>query len=251
MSQGTQLDSYRRLPPPLLIGHRGLNTVAPENTLAAIDAASDRGAAGVEIDVRTCKSGQLVVFHDAGLGRMTGGRDTRTIASLDLHELQAVDLGGDTIPTLRQVIARCCERRLFLNVEMKRDVPRRGLVVMLTARALRAHDPDHPVVVSSFDPAMLLAFRQLAPGVPTALLIAPKQRWTGGLARPLSVAAVHPERSLVRAEDVARHHQRGRRVMTWTVNDVDEAERLLAAGVDGIISDDPERMAPVFASFRR
>lgn len=241
-----QLASYRAIASPLLIGHRGLNTVAPENTLAAIDAAADLGAHGVEVDVRTCKTGELVVFHDADLRRMTGGADPRSVAALSLDELGAVDLGGHTIPTLRQVIRRCRERRLFLNVEMKRDVPKRGLMVMLTARALRTHDPEHPVVVSCFDPAMLLAFRQVAPDVPAALLIAPKQRWTGGLTRPLGVAGVHPERSLITADDVAWHHERGRRVMTWTVNDLDAAERLLAAGVDGIITDDPAKMAPLF-----
>lgn len=235
----TRLAQYRALASPLLLGHRGLNTVAPENTLAAIEAAADQGADGVEIDVRMCAGGELVVFHDEDLARMTDGRDERRIASTSLQQLRTVSVQGATIPTLDAVIDLCRERQLLLNIEMKRDVPDRRAVVRATADALRDVSDDAAVVVSSFDPAMLAQLRLTASDLPTALLVAPDHRWARRLARALGVVAIHPDRTLIRAAELRQWRTRGLRVMAWTVNDIDEAKQLVALGVDGIISDDP------------
>src|SRR4030095_10429492 len=87
---------FRRLDgaPPYVFGHRGVRGEAPENTMAAFDLAAASGADGVELDVRLCRSGELVVCHDANLARLTRGRDTRRVADLDRAELGRVDLGG-------------------------------------------------------------------------------------------------------------------------------------------------------------
>lgn len=236
-------EAYDRAAPPLLIGHRGLRTVATENSLEAIEAARRQGAAGVEIDVRPAADGTLVVMHDPTLERTAG--DPRPVASLDGSALSRLRLqGGERIPSLTEALALCRDLDLWLNVELKRDVPSR----LATSRAAAAQigGTAAPVIVSSFDPLMLAAFAYLAPDVPIALLVEPAHRHLAALAPVLRTRAIHPCRTLVSADQIGRYRRAGLRVMTWTVNDPTEAAFLLSLGIDGIITDDPARLAPLF-----
>lgn len=228
---------------PRIIGHRGVRREGVvENTLAAFQIAADEGAEALELDVRVCASGEVVVLHDPTLERVSGGADGRAAAELSLRELARVDLpGGARVPTLAEVLAFARERRLPLNVEMKRDVPSRTAVVRAVARLLGRWDPAHPVLVSSFDPAMLSGLALLAPQVPRAVLVH-RTPWHGVHAAtsiPVGAAAVHIERTLTRPEMVRRLLGRGQIVNVWTVNDPREARDLAALGVDGIITDAP------------
>src|SRR3954463_10170839 len=84
---------------PLVLGHRGARHAAPENTHAAFELSRAEGAAGVELDVRLVKSGQIVVLHDPTLGRVTGGADRRAVERLSLPEAQSADIGrGERVP---------------------------------------------------------------------------------------------------------------------------------------------------------
>ena len=243
---------------PRIIGHRGvraaderLDTVPPENTLAAFDQALREGAQGVELDVRTCATGELVVLHDPTLAHVTAGADTRAAIDLPARELAAVPLAhgaSASIPRLTEVLAFARARRLPVNVELKRDVPSRAAIVIAAARLLRSWDPAHPILVSSFDPVMLAGFAVLAPRVPRAILVHPKQWRRAALvaAHPLRVDAVHLEHTLATPALVARLHAAGKLVNVWTVNDVDEARRLATAGVDGLITDVPALLRAAF-----
>ncbi len=231
---------------PLVIGHRGVRRPGiVENTLAAFEAAADEGAEAVELDVRLCRSGELVVLHDPTLERVTEGDDHRAAADLTLPELARVTLrsehGRARVPSLAEALAFARERRLPVNVELKRDVPSRPEVVRAAARLLHGWDPAHTIVVSSFDPAMLAGLAALAPRVPRALLVH-RTRWHvlhAALAMPLGAAAVHLERTLTRPELVRSLQARGLLVNVWTVNDPGEARDLADLGVDGLISDAP------------
>jgi glycerophosphoryl diester phosphodiesterase len=186
------------------------------------------------------------VVHDEDLERVTEGADPRRLESLTLAELRAVPLaGGERIPTLAEVLDLCADQNLLLNVEVKRDVPHRRRAVRATAAALRRRPKGSEVLVSSFDPFMLTGMAALA-RVPLALLLEPDHRYLAPLARGLRCVALHPFRKLVTRSLVARCHRAGLRVHAWTVNDFDEARRLLTLGVDGIITDDPARMRPLF-----
>jgi glycerophosphoryl diester phosphodiesterase len=243
---------------PRILGHRGvrgadarIGDAPPENTLAAFDQALREGAEGVELDVRTCATGELVVLHDPTLEHVTAGADTRAAIDLPARELAAVPLAhgaSASIPLLTEVLAFARARRLAVNVELKRDVPSRAAVVLAAARLLRSWDPTHPILVSSFDPVMLAGFAVLAPHVPRAILVHPEQwRRTALLAaHPLRVDAVHLEHTLATPARVARLHAAGKLVNVWTVNDVDEARRLATAGVDGIITDVPALLRAAF-----
>lgn len=209
--------------------------------MAAFEAAALAGADGVELDVRTCQTGELVVCHDPDLTRVTAGRDRRRIAELPYTELRRVDVGaGERVPLLSEVLGFARSRRIVVNVEMKRDVPSRTEVVRKAASLLRAWDPIHPTLVSSFDPWMLSALGILAPSVPRALLV--NESWYDAIstraAPPFRAHAIHVERTLTRPERVA--HWKTRLVVNvWTVNHPDEATDLAHLGVDGIITDFP------------
>jgi glycerophosphoryl diester phosphodiesterase len=236
---------FRREPgsPPLVYGHRGVRGAAPENTMAAFSLAAEQGADGVELDVRLCASGDLVVAHDPTLARPTGGADPRLVADLPYAELAKADVGGgERVPRLAEVLAFARQRRLRVDVEMKRDVPNRMAVVRATARIVRGV-PDAPrwVIVSSFDPAMLALSGLLLPEVPRGFLFEPTRRWlsSGWPAGPIGAIAVHPDRTLVGPETVRAWKRRHLVVNVWTVNHADEARDLAACGVDGLITDVP------------
>lgn len=227
---------------PLVLGHRGVRGPAPENTMAAFEEAHRQGADAIELDVLVCRSGEAVVIHDPTLERVTGGADTRAVADLSYADLRRVDVGsGERVPLLSEALAFARERRLGVNVEIKREAPDRIAVVTAAARLLRSWDPSHPRVVSSFDPFMLAAFGPLAPRVPRALLV--HRTWWRGFALalplPLGVEAVHIERVIASPALVQRLKGLGLTVSVWTVNEAREARDLAALGVDSLISDVP------------
>lgn len=251
---------FRRRPGglPLIIGHRGVGaaaaedgaslggpaTVPPENTLAAFEEAARQGADAIELDARTCASGELVVLHDANLRRSTGGADERAVDALPWDELRRVDVGGERVPLLAGALAMARARRLAVNVEMKGDVADRLAMVRATARLLRGWDPAHAVLVSSFDPAMLAALGAIAPRVPRALLVQ-RTRWHEAAVRAapaLGVVGVHLQRTITPAGLIEALRRQGRLVNVWTVNDPREACDLAALGVDGIVTDAPAKI---------
>jgi len=227
---------------PLVFGHRGLRDGhAVENTMAAFEQAANEGADGVELDVRVCASGELCVFHDETLARMTRCGDERPIARIAWEELRRIDLGdGSYVPLLRDVLRFTRSRNLRVNVEMKRDAPNVRAIVHATASLLRAWDPKHAILVSSFDPWMLTELAMLTPEVPRALLV--HRSWYSAAAvraaTPLRVDALHVERTLASPASV-RKWRASRVLNVWTVNDEREARDLSALGVDGIITDHP------------
>jgi glycerophosphoryl diester phosphodiesterase len=233
-------------PRPLIIGHRGVRRDGlVENTLPAFAAAADEGADAVELDVRVCRTGEVVVAHDPTLDRITDHADERAVADLPLADLARVPLpGGARVPSLAEVLAFARERRLPVNVEMKRDAPSRMAIVRALARLLAKWDPKHPVLVSSFDPAMLAALALLVPHVPRAVLVH-RTKWHevhAATSLPVGAAAVHLDRTLTRPELLGALLRRKLVVNVWTVNDAAEARDLAALGVDGIITDAPGEM---------
>jgi glycerophosphoryl diester phosphodiesterase len=227
-----------------VVGHRGGRGEGwpPENTLASFARARAQGARAIELDVRTCAGGVVVVFHDETLARMTHGRDARRVSDIPEDELLSIDLGvGATIPRLRDVLAWARGEGVAVNVEMKHDVPRRHGLARSTVAIAQASGAD--VLLSSFDPLLLLLAAAHAPGLARALLTQSSQRpWADALQetmRPPLVAALHIQRTQRSPGALARYRRRGLRVGAWTVNDPAEACELVRLGVTSIITDRP------------
>ena len=229
---------------PLVVGHRGGRGEGwpPENTLASFAQARAQGARAIELDVRTCAGGGVVVFHDDTLARMTHGRDARRICDVPEEELASIDLGqGQTVPRLRDVLAWARHEEVAVNVEMKHDVPRRRVLASHTVAIVQASGAD--VLLSSFDPLLLVLVARHAPSLGRALLTQSRQRlWADALEeamRPPLVAGLHIERTQGAPDVIARYRRRGLRIGAWTVNDPAEARELVRLGVASIITDHP------------
>ncbi len=227
----------------IVLGHRGGRGDGwpAENSLDAFRRAIDEGADGVELDVRLCACGEPVVLHDASLARVTNGADRRLV-----HRVRHLDLpklaGGVEVARLDAALELF--RGRIVNVEVKADAPRRLALARAVARTIgRFSDVD--VVVSSFDPAIVLAFSALAPRVPRAMLVGARTPRLG-TALPLAVrpviVAAHLEDGIITERRVHRLRRAGLRVVAWTVNDSGRAAELEAMGVEWVITDHPARI---------
>jgi len=212
-----------------LIAHRGFADAYPENTVLAVAEASSR-ADTVEVDVRRCGSGELVVIHDEDVDRVTDG--TGAVADHTATELAALDVlgSGEGVPTLERVLDAVPEG-VEVNIELKE--------LDTAADALAADDTaGTETVVSSFRPAALAQCRRADGAVPLALLFAAEPGANLALARELDCEYVHPHQS-VAGRVVEPAHGDGVGVNAWTVDDRATAERLAALGCDGVIADHP------------
>ncbi|WP_406077885.1 glycerophosphodiester phosphodiesterase [Micromonospora sp. NBC_00858] len=250
---------------PLVFAHRGASYDLPEHTLAAYLRALDEGADGLECDVRLTRDGHLVCVHDRRLDRTSNGRGL--VSARTLAELEALDFGswhpgsvpsGDLPPdeshTRLLTLARLLDavlaagRPVRLLVETKHPSRygsnvERGLVALLRRYGLADPAPDDPVQVTvmSFSPLALRRVRELAPTLPTVLLLEVLPRWLRLGRLPFGARVAGPGIGLVRARPQLLPALRaaGNEVYVWTVNEPADLELVLAAGVDGIITDRP------------
>lgn len=210
--------------------------------MAAFARALDEGADGVELDVRFDADGEVVVFHDPDLSRMTGGQDRRVVSDVSTAELKRVRLvGGHEVPLLAEVLAFCKERGAGVNVELKRDGGPMRALGRRTAEIVRRSGAE--VLFSSFDPRLLAATAAVLPRGRRAWLTHASRRWSVpavlAVARRPLFSAVHLEKTQANEGLVRRLRARGVHVGVWTVNDVDEARRYLDYGVSWLITDAP------------
>ncbi len=229
-----------------ILGHRGASSDAPENTLAAFLLALQQGADGVELDARLCRSGEVVVFHDERLEKLTGaaGRvadiSWTDLARLEVHAGPAGAAPG-RIPLLSEVL-EALPRTAFVNVELKSEDWNGTRVAEVAGALLEAGGHAAHVVVSSFDPRCLLRLALAYPRLRRGFLLDPDrpqlvQRY---LTLPLvGRDAVHPEAGQLTEADVRRWHAGGREVAVWTVDDPEVARRLRTWGVDTCITNRP------------
>lgn len=214
-----------------LIAHRGFASVHPENTLRAIEAAAATADA-IEIDVRRCATGELVVFHDETVDRVSDG--TGAVAEHTRSELAELDVldTGDGVPTLVEALESIPEH-VGANVELKEPGTE--------AAALDAIASHHPnAIVSSFSRPILEECRRLDPDVPRAYIVDDSGLDGVEVAIGLECAYLHPSVGCCDDRVVADAHRAGMSVNVWTVDSPREAERLAESGVDGVIADRPD-----------
>ena len=238
----------------LRIAHRGAAGSRPELTRPAFAHALDLGVDMIELDVQLTADGELVVLHDRELGRTLAG--SGPVRHRTLAELQALDAGSwfapqwsdARVPSLDEVLEQTAGRA-ELNVEIKSPAPDWAATAAALVDLLERHGRLDATIISSFERGALDAVRAHAPAARLGVLwhTADLDRmWQAAAA--LAAVAVHPLWGLVDAAFVAAARAQGRRVIVWTVNDPDAIAALAALGVDGIISDFPERLAGLRAS---
>jgi len=249
----------RDWPYPLWIAHRGAGKLAPENTLAAFRVGASHGYRGFECDVKLSADGVPFLLHDAELERTSSGAGAAS--QLNWGELARLDAGGwhsrgfagEPLPSLEGIAAYCIRNGFALNIEIKPtpgDEPRTGRVAAAAAARLWAGQPVPPLL-SSFRPDALQAAHEAAPDLPRALLLDTLRDGWFEQAQALACAAVVTHFKLMDAALIARLHAADLRALVYTVNDPAEARRLVALGIDGIITDAVDRFAPVTAGGSR
>lgn len=239
-------------PLPFWIAHRGAGTLAPENTLAALRVGAGHGWRAFECDVKLSADGVPFLMHDATLDRTTGedgragDRPWAELSRLDAGGWHGRAFAGEPPPSL-DAVARYVQRNGFaLDVEIKptpgTEAATGGAVAAACARAW--HGAGTPLLLSSFHPEALQGAMQAAPALPRALLLESLEPGWFDMARTLGCAAVVTEHTIMDAALLARLHGAGLRALCYTVNDAEAAQRLIALGVDGLISDAVDRFAP-------
>lgn len=221
-----------------VIGHRGVPVRAAENTLSSFAAALSEGADGIELDVRCCATGELVVCHDATLARVTHGAAVRIAGTGSWALRQWTLAGGEHVPRLADVWPIL--RGHTVNVEAKPDDgDLEQLVRSIACEVLGVAARGVDVIVSSFEPRVLDRLRAIAPGIRRGLLLSddPWEAADGAArARNALPQAIHPHHSACTPERVGAWHALGMAVNAWTVDKPDDVRRVAAAGVDSVIT---------------
>ncbi|HKJ00443.1 MAG TPA: glycerophosphodiester phosphodiesterase [bacterium] len=256
------------LPRPILAAHRGGARLFPENTLEAFREATERyGCRFLELDARGSRDGVPVVIHDATLERTTDG--SGPVHAQELAALQRLDAGygfhnaageaewagrGVRIPTLEAVLRAFPQH--VLSIEIKQEEPPLEAAVVAV---IRRCGMEGRVVVGSTHHAVFQRVRALAPELPTfysrrsgtlffLALWSGLSRWYRPPHNVLEIPARLGALQLITPRVMRVARRLGLPVLPWTVNDAAEMERLLALGVDGIITDRPDRLAAVIAA---
>jgi glycerophosphoryl diester phosphodiesterase len=258
---------------PLNQAHRGGAGIAPENTLEAFEKALGVGAGGLELDIHATADGHLVVIHDAMVNRTTGG--SGAVREMTLAEVEQLDAGycftkddgrtypwrgrGLRIPTLQEVYERF--EGVPVNVEIKE--PARPGVEEALFDAIQAAGAEDRTLVVSENFGAIRRFRKVADGrvatgsstVEIIAFDALRRLRLSSLLRPPYRALQGPEKlrdhfSVVTPAFVRAAHEIGVRVDVWTINEEPSMRRLLGIGVDGIMTDRPDRLGKILGTLK-
>jgi len=234
---------------PLIIAHRGASGHAPENTLAAFEQAVQLGAGFIETDLHLTQDARFVAIHDKTLERTTNGRGA--VREHTLAQLRQLDAGmwfdrqfmDERIPTLEEILAFARQHDVVLYLELKYDSAW-GMQHALVG-ALESSQNAARTIVISFDAATLASIRKLDAAIMVGLLVEDATGDPVKAALEVGARQLCPRANMVTPELVEQAHRADLHVITWTVNSVDEMRRVIEAGVDGVMTDVPDRLRAV------
>jgi glycerophosphoryl diester phosphodiesterase len=241
-------------PYPRIFAHRGGGNLAPENTLAAIRAGQSLGYAAHEIDVKLSRDGVAMLLHDDTLERTTTGRGRA--ADLTWAQMLQLDAGGwhsrafsgERLPSLEDAANLLRANGTRINVEIKPTTGFEhdtGVLVAARVQELWKGAKTQPLL-SSFSFESLMAAKDTAPALPRGWLT---ERFVDGdwdKLRALEAVSLHTDHKTLERREIGRLHDKGYRVLVYTVNDAAKAQELFDAGIDGIFTDNLREFAERF-----
>ncbi|MCJ7833306.1 MAG: glycerophosphodiester phosphodiesterase [Deltaproteobacteria bacterium] len=224
----------------LKIGHRGAMGYATENTMTSFVKALELGVDGIELDVHVCKSGEVVVIHDERVDRTTDGKGY--VLGMTLEELKNLDAGdGQRILTLQEVLD-FVNRRAMIDIELKAEGIAESVSEVVRHYIREQGWKNDLFMISSFDHHELKRCHDIIPEVPFGPIIAAKPLDYAYLAQAMQADTIKPFFEFLDSPFVQDAHRRGLKVFTWTVNRYDDIKKMFNIGVDGIISNYPDRL---------
>ena len=225
---------------PLVIGHRGAMGHETENTLPSIQKAMDLGVDMIEIDVFKIKSGEIVVFHDDTVDRLTNGPGK--IEDYNIVELRKLIVdGGHRIPMLQDVL-KLIDNKVALNIELKGAGTADKVNFIMNYYIENRNWSADNFLISSFNWDELRAMRKYNPNVAIAVLTEENPADALEVAKELNAVAINPYFKQLNEEMANRIHDEGFKIYTWTVNEPQDIAAMEEIGVDGIITNFPERV---------
>ncbi len=238
----------------LVISHRGANRYAPQNTIPAFKKSVEIGTDGFETDVHITKDGKIVLCHNYTIDETSDG--CGEISKKTLEKLKTYDFGkyfsekfrGTEIPTIDEFLSFIETTDIeVLNIEIKSPKESETAIVSETIKAVKAHGLFDKLLISSFDPKLLIEAKQIDPKCKTGFLYSPTSKTIPQMiwrqlkyAKMLGAEAVHPHYVFVTQKYVDKAHAMGLMVNPWTVNSEKAIDKMISFGVDGIITDFPD-----------
>lgn len=223
----------------LKIGHRGAKGHVTENTLESIQKALDLGVDGIEIDVHLCASGELVVFHDFTLNRMTDGDGE--IAKYTLKELKKLKVKDRyQIPTLSQVLL-LIDKKCIINIELKGINTAKETCRLIDFFIEKKGWNYQNFIVSSFQSGLLESVYKINNKIPLGVLTDTNLEKAVSFAKTINAVSIHVDYTML-TQELVEKLQENYKVFVYTVNNLKPLERIKSYQVDGIISDYPDRI---------
>ena len=220
----------------LKIAHRGVHHNAPENSLLSFEHAIEQKADVIELDIRLCGSGEVLVFHDPWLKRMT--TQSGNIRKLSFDEISKYTLkdSSEKIPTLQETLDLCLNK-IAINIEIKDiNISNHEIAVKVISLLKEFNLPDN-VWISSFNPLVLDFIKTLEPKIKTGFLFNKTRYIPLLLNQFLQFDAWHPNYELVDEEFIFVAKKKEKEVFPWTVNKLEDIQKLKSLHVTGIITD--------------
>jgi glycerophosphoryl diester phosphodiesterase len=247
-----------------VISHRGANKYAPQNTMPAFLKSLEIGCDGFETDVHLTADGYIVICHNYTVDETSNGMGN--VSDMTLERLRELDFGsyfsekfaGTQLPVLEEFLDCCKDEQVkVMNIEIKEPKNGDKTIADKTIEAVKAAGLFDKLLISSFDPQIIIRCKEVDPACKTGFLYSPDRKITYekmllkyvDYAKEIGADYLHPHYSLVTANYVRELHKNGIGVNPWTVDDADTARKLLNYGVDGIITNCPDVMNKVIKEY--
>ncbi len=224
----------------LKIAHRGAKAYEPENTLQAFQKALDLNSDGIELDVHLSSDGHIIVIHDETIDRTTNGKGL--VNDFSLAELKSFLIDEKyQIPTLNEVFD-LVDKKCLINIELK-GLGTPSKVVQLIEEYISEKNWNYNLfIISSFDWNMLEETSKLNPKIQIGVLTEENLDTALAFAEKIKAKAINPDFQLLNAENVKEIQRKGFLVLPWTVNSEKDIQKVKSYNVDGIISDNPDKI---------
>jgi glycerophosphoryl diester phosphodiesterase len=242
---------------PIVVAHRGASGYAPENTMAAIKKAITMGVDMIEIDVQLSKDNEVVLMHDLTVDRTTNGKGK--VRDLYLEEIKKLDAGkwfsseflGEKVPTLEEVI-QAINGQCKLLIEVKRVKSKKLEIENKIVQLINKYNAYNWCIVQSFETQVIKNIQELDKSIECHKLVTmnisvlplhiDSRIKTGTIYKYKTVQSINPYFKMLNKRKVNKIHSRGQKIITWTVNEPEDMKRMIEMGVDGIITNYPDRL---------
>jgi len=231
--------------------HRGASAYCPENTMASFARALELGASGIETDVQMTKDGRLVLIHDESLERTTGKK--AWVKDLTWEEIQTLDAGswfhadfaGEKLPSLEQLLELASDKGIIVNIELKNGFIQYPELERKVIETIRRYGMAERTIISGFNHYSLRECHQIAPDIRTGILYMEGLYEPWDYAKRIGADALHAYMHALTPELVAEAARNGVAYHPFTVNEESMMKALIEAGVAGIITDYPDKLAQI------